>query len=168
MAIREHADRLVVDGSIHQVFWIAEWPRTEKPTGFLERLLYAGDATRTLLLQIKPVPAEKAQRRIVQTKTGLYVAEDIRLKRGMTPTREQEREIEEVEEREDRLADGFADVEYRGFITISAEDKDGLSRARSAIEQTARSTGLVLALMYFQQAAAFATAALPTNAKGRR
>ncbi|MGH3850063.1 MAG: SCO6880 family protein, partial [Pseudonocardiaceae bacterium] len=65
MGIREHADRIIVDGTIHQVFWLTEWPRNRKTVGFLDRLLYAGDGTRTFLLQLRPVPDHKASQRII-------------------------------------------------------------------------------------------------------
>jgi hypothetical protein len=166
MGIHERSDRIEVDGTLHQVLWAAEWPRTERPTGFLERLLYAGDSTRTLLLQIRPVETEKALTRIARTKTGLEFAATMREKRGMPRSADKDRELKEVEEREEKLADGFADVEYRGFVTLSAATKDELNRARTSLEQTARSAGVIVTPMFFQQAAAFTTAVLPINAKG--
>lgn len=166
MGIHEHRDRIEIDGTIHQVLWIAEWPRTERATGFMERLLYATGTTRTLTLQVRPVPTEKALARIARHKTGLEMANLLREKRGMPRSAEKEREMAEVEEREERLADGFADVEFRGFVTISATSREELNRSRTSLEQTARSSGLRLAPMFFQQAAAFTTAVLPINGKG--
>ena len=165
MGIHEHRDRIEIDGSIHQVLWIAEWPRTERNTGFMERLLYSTDTTRTLTLQIRPVETEKALQRIARHKTGLEMANILRERRGMPRSAEKDREMQEVEEREERLADGFADVEFRGFVTISATSREELNRARTSLEQTGRSSGLRLTPMFFQQAAAFSTAVLPVNGK---
>ncbi|MFJ8896772.1 SCO6880 family protein [Leifsonia sp. NPDC102414] len=167
MGITEHPDRVVVDGSVHQVFWLSEWPRTTKTIGFLSRLLYAGDSTRVLLLQMKPVPDHKAASRVVSRRTALETARSIREKNQVTETVEQRKELEEIEEREERISEGYADIEFRGFIALSAADTEGLDRARSAVAQAARGLGITLALMHFQQAAAFTTVALPLNAKGK-
>ncbi|MBN9633432.1 MAG: hypothetical protein J0I18_22995, partial [Actinobacteria bacterium] len=93
MGIHEHRDRIEIDGSIHQVLWIAEWPRTERNTGFMERLLYATDTTRTLTLQIRPVETEKALQRIARHKTGLEMANILRERRGMPRSAEKDREM---------------------------------------------------------------------------
>jgi hypothetical protein len=166
MAIREHSDRVELDSSVHQVFWIAEWPRAEVRTGFLEPLLYAGDATRVLLLQFRVVRDDKALAAVARAKSDMRVAMGIRTKRGMTVNREQERELEELEERENDLVDGFSDLEFRGFIAVSAGDPDELRRASAAIIQAAQPARLNLALMYWQQAAALVTTSLPLNVKG--
>jgi len=167
MAIRERPDRITVDGSIHQVFWLTEWPRNRKKVGFLDRLLYAGDGTRTLLLQLRPVPDHKASNRIVTRLTSLEAARQIRERRGIIETADQKKEREETEKREELISDGYADIEYRGFVAIAAGTPEELDRSRSAVVNAARSTSITMALMWHQQASAFATVVLPLNAKGK-
>lgn len=167
MGIREYPDRIVVDGTIHQVFWLTEWPRNRKTVGFLDKLLYAGDGTRTFLLQLRPVPDHKAANRVVSRLTALEAARQVRDKRGIVETADQRKEREETEKREDLISDGYADIEYRGFIALAAGTPEELDRSRSAVTNAARAVSITTALMWHQQASAFQTVVLPLNAKGK-
>nr|WP_240773914.1 SCO6880 family protein [Plantibacter sp. M259] len=162
MGIEERWDHVQIDGSVHRTFWIAEWPRSEISVGFLDKLLYSGDATRVLTLSVRPVPTHKALSQVGRAKVDLEVARGLRQRRGMITTREQDREYEDLSEREDDIVDGFTDMEFRGFVTVSAADVDGLTRASASILQSAQPARVTLAAMYFQQAAAFMSTALPT------
>lgn len=166
MGIDEGWDSLRVDESWHQTFWVAEWPRTDVRTGFLEPLLYAGDATRVITLQVRPVPTHKALAQLNRAQSDMETAATIRLKLQSRIPLTHMREEEDLAIREHDLVDGFGDVQYRGFITISAESKDGLAKARTDIEQASHPARLVLASMSGQQAAGFVTAALPVPLEG--
>jgi hypothetical protein len=76
------------------------------------------------------------------------------------------REAEALEVREGDLVDGFGDVQFRGFVTVSAESKDALAKARSEIEQASHTARVSLASLSGQQAAAFVTAVLPVPVEG--
>jgi hypothetical protein len=167
MAIEEKWDKLRVDGSWHHTYWVAEWPRIDVRTGFIEPLLYAGDSTRVVTLQARPVPIHKALAQVTRAQNDMDVAKAFRLRFNVRTTREQERETEDLADRENELADGFGDMEFRGFITVSAEDEHALERARSEIEQASHPARIALASMYGQQAAAFVTAALPVPVDGK-
>ena len=162
MGIEERWDHVQIDGSVHRTYWIAEWPRSEISVGFLDKLLYSGDSTRVLTLSVRPVPTHKALSQVGRAKVDLEVARGLRQRRGMITTREQDREYEDLGEREDDIVDGFTDMEFRGFVTVSAADVDGLTRASASILQAAQPARVTLAAMYFQQAAAFMSTALPT------
>ncbi len=166
MGIDESWDSMRVDESWHQTFWVAEWPRTDVRTGFLEPLLYAGDATRVITLQVRPIPTHKALAQVNRAQSDMETAATIRLKMQSRIPLTHLREEQDLATREHDLVDGFGDVEYRGFITISAESKDGLAKARTDIEQASHPARLVLASMSGQQAAGFVTGALPVPMEG--
>ncbi|SEB08970.1 SCO6880 family protein [Leifsonia sp. 21MFCrub1.1] len=166
MGIDEGWDTMRVDESWHQTFWVAEWPRTDVRTGFLEPLLYAGDATRVITLQVRPVATHKALAQLNRAQSDMETAATIRMKLSSRIPLTHLREEEDLAVREHDLVDGFGDVQYRGFVTISAESKDALARARTDIEQASHPARLVLASMSGQQAAGFVTAALPVPLEG--
>lgn len=166
MGIDENWDSIRVDESWHQTFWVAEWPRTDVRTGFLEPLLYAGDATRVITLQVRPIPTHKALAQLSRAQSDMETAATIRLKLQSRIPLTQLREEEDLAVREHDLVDGFGDVQYRGFVTISAETKDGLAKARTDIDQASHPARLVLASMSGQQAAGFVTGALPVPVEG--
>ena len=166
MGIDEGWDALRVDESWHQTFWVAEWPRTDVRTGFLEPLLYAGDATRVITLQVRPVATHKALAQLNRAQSDMETAATIRMKLSSRIPLTHLREEEDLAVREHDLVDGFGDVQYRGFVTISAESKDALAKARTDIEQASHPARLVLASMSGQQAAGFVTAALPVPLEG--
>ncbi|SDL93958.1 SCO6880 family protein [Microbacterium azadirachtae] len=166
MGIDEGWDSMRVDESWHQTFWVAEWPRTDVRTGFLEPLLYAGDATRVITLQVRPVATHKALAQLNRAQSDMETAATIRMKLSSRIPLTHLREEEDLAVREHDLVDGFGDVQYRGFVTISAESKDALTKARTDIEQASHPARLVLASMSGQQAAGFVTAALPVPLEG--
>lgn len=166
MGVDEQWDSLRIDDSWHQTFWISEWPRTDVRTGFLEPLLYAGDATRVITLQVRPVPIHKALSQVNRAQADMDVAAEIRLRLQARTTRQHDRESEDLAERESDLVDGFGDVQFRGFVTVSAESKDALARARTEIEHASHPARVNLVPMSGQQAAAFVTAVLPVAVEG--
>lgn len=166
MGIDEGWDVMRVDESWHQTFWVAEWPRTDVRTGFLEPLLYAGDATRVITLQVRPVATHKALAQLNRAQSDMETAATIRMKLSSRIPLTHLREEEDLAVREHDLVDGFGDVQYRGFVTVSAESKDALAKARTDIEQASHPARLVLASLSGQQAAGFVTGALPVPLEG--
>ncbi|NNC12839.1 PrgI family protein [Planctomonas sp. JC2975] len=166
MGIDETWNNLRVDQSWHQTFWVAEWPRTDVRTGFLEPLLYAGDATRVITLQVRPVPIHKALNEVNRAQSDMETSAEIRLRLHSRVTLAHLREVEALNSREEDLVDGFGDVKIRGFITVSAETEGALARGRTEIEQASHPSRLVLASMAGQQAAGFVTSALPVPVEG--
>ncbi|GAB3396163.1 type VII secretion protein EccE [Humibacter soli] len=166
MGIDEAWNTLRVDQSWHQTFWVAEWPRTDVRSGFLEPLLYAGDATRVITLQVRPVSIHKALGEVNRAQSDMETAAEIRLRLHSRVTLSHQREADALAAREEDLVDGFGDVKVRGFITISAETETALARARTEIEQASHPSRLVLASMAGQQAAGFVTSTLPVPVEG--
>ena len=162
LAAMRRWDHLRIDETYHQVFWIGEWPTSDVPVGFLEELVRdSGEFTRCVTLQLGPVSKEDALKKISNAQTDLDQAENTRQKMGQRTTREQDAEAEEVTAREEDLSEGYREMEYRGFITISASSREELDEARNLIEVAAQEAQLEPKVLYFQQAAAFNTAVLP-------
>jgi hypothetical protein len=167
MGVDEGWSYLRVDESWHHTYWVAEWPRTEVRTGFLEPLLYAGDSTRVVTLQMRPVPTHKALAEVERAQADMESAAQIRTRLRSHTSVQHDREAEALHEREIDLVDGFGVAEFRGFVTVSAESEDALATARTVIEEASHAARVNLASMHGQQAAAFVTSALPVPVKGR-
>ena len=66
------------------------------------------------------------------------------------------REKEGVEHRDVELADGHAQYRFSGYVTVTADDRDELRQACSAVEQAAGQARMELRLLYGEQDVAFA------------
>lgn len=164
MAVQEEWGAVRVDESWHATSWVAEWPRSEARTGFLAPLLYSGDCSRVVALQLRPVPTHKALAEVERAQSDMEAAASIRLKMRSSLTVEHLREAEALHEREEDLADGYGDVSFRGFVSVSAPDRDSLRAAQAQLVDAAHQARILLAPMWGQQAAALVTAAMPVSA----
>jgi hypothetical protein len=161
MGIDEEWASVRIDQSWHRTSWIAEWPRTEVNTGFLEPLLYGGDHSRVLTIQLRPVALHKALAEVERAQADMEAAAQIRTKLRSSSTVQHDREAEALLRREEDLVDGYADVSFRGFITVSADTEQALDEAHSQTVDASHQARVVLAPLYGQQAAALVAAALP-------
>lgn len=161
MAGEEALNNVRLGDSVHQTLWVNDWPRTVVKTGFLERLFYAGESTRVLCIQLRPVPTHKALNELASAQQDMQTAENIRLRWGGRTSVQHRKETEDLNRREEELADGYTDERFRAFLTISAATQADLRRDRSALEQAAVSCGLRVAVMQAQQWPALVTTALP-------
>ena len=55
MAVEEDWDSIRTDSAHHAIYWVQQWPRSEVHAGFLQPLLLASGARRTLSLVAEPV-----------------------------------------------------------------------------------------------------------------
>ncbi len=161
MAAETRWDHFRADASLHRTYWIAEWPRTEQKIGFLEPLLYNGQGARTLTLQVRPVPIEKAYKQLNSQQASKEVAEIVKFKLNARTTAREQRAKRDLDAREEDLADGFGDVRIRGFVTVTAEDEDALARGQADIEQAQHKARVKIVALRGQQAEAFTSAVLP-------
>lgn len=133
---------LVVDGSVHRTYWIAEWPRLEVGPNWLEPLLLHAGAVRCFAIHYEPVPPSRAFRRIERDATRLGADEEQRARSGFRIGARHRRAEEAVMEREAELVAGYAELEFAGFVTVTAADEASLSVACSEYEQAAAQAGL--------------------------
>lgn len=137
-------DHVAADGSVHRTYWIAEWPRLDVPPNWLEPLLLHAGGTRSFSLHFEPVPPSRSQRRIDRDSTRLAADEEQRSRSGFRIGARHRRAQHAVFEREAELVAGFHELEYAGFVTVSAPDLDTLERSCAEYEQVAAQTGLEL------------------------
>lgn len=135
---------LVVDGSLHRTYWIAEWPRLDVAPNWLEPMLLHAGGVRTFALLYEPVPPSRSQRRIERDSTRLAADEEQRTRGGFRIGAHHRRAQAAVLERESELVGGFHELEYAGFVTVSASSLDTLERSCAEYEQVAAQTGLEL------------------------
>lgn len=137
-------DHVRTDGSLHRTYWIAEWPRLDVGPNWLEPLLLHGASVRTFTLHYEPVPPSRAQRRIDRDSTRLVADEEQRSRAGFRIGARHRRAQSAVLEREAELVAGYAELEFAGFVTVTAPDQESLAGACMSYEQAAAQAGLEL------------------------
>lgn len=142
LATESEWDHLMVDGSLHRTYWIAEWPRLDVPPNWLEPMLLHSGGVRTFSLHYEPVPPSRSQRRVDRDSTRLAADEEQRTRGGFRIGARHRRAQADVLEREAELVAGFYELEYAGFVTVSAPDHETLQRSCAEYEQVAAKAGL--------------------------
>lgn len=142
LATDAHWNALRADGSFHRTYWIAEWPRLEVGPNWLEPLLLHAGAVRCFALHYEPVAPSRAFRRIDRDATRLGADEEQRSRSGFRIGARHRRAEEAVMEREAELVAGYAELEFAGFVTVTAPDEGSLWEACSEYEQAAAQAGL--------------------------
>jgi hypothetical protein len=160
MASQIEWGRIRSDEMWHATYWIAEWPRTDVGADFLGPLLLVADIRRSVSVVMEPVDARKAAQKIESARTADIADAELRRRGGFLATARRRREEEVLAQREVELADGHASFRFSGYVTVSAEDPDGLEEACGRVEQAAGQAGLELRRCYGDQAQAF-TCTLP-------
>jgi len=153
MAVEPCWDAVRTDGVWHAVYWIAEWPRVEVTPDFLGPLLFA-PLRRSLSLVMEPIGPLRAARQVAQSRTADLADGELRRRGGFLVTARHARERESVEARDTELADGHAQFRFSGYLTVTADSREELTAASSALEQAAGQARLEVRLLYGQQDAA--------------
>ncbi len=93
---------------------------------------------------VPQVPPSRSQRRIDRDATHLAADEKQRVRASFRVGARHQRARSAVRERESELVAGYSELEYAGFLTISAEDPVKLARSCTEHEQVAAQAGLEL------------------------
>ena len=144
LATRSQWDHLQIDGARHRTYWVAEWPRLDVPANWIEPLLLHASGTRTFTLHCEPVPPSRSRRRVDRDATRLAADGEQRSRAGFRVGARHRRCESAVLEREAELVAGHAELEYAGFLTVSAASDEELERACADYEQAAAQAGLEL------------------------
>ena len=147
---------LQVDGSLHRTYWIAEWPRLEVGPNWLEPLLLHAGAVRCFAIHYEPVQPSRAFRRIDRDATRLGADEEQRSRTGFRIGARHRRAEEAVLEREAELVAGYAELEFAGFVTVTAASETDLWAACAEYEQAAAQAGLEIRPLEGRHDAGFA------------
>lgn len=155
MVVEPLWDSVRVDATWHATYWVAEWPRIDVTPDFLGPLLFS-PLRRSISLVMEPVSPNRAARQVAQARTADIADSELRRRGGFLVTARQAREKEGAEIRDVELADGHAQYRFSGYVTVTADSRDELHRARAAVEQAAGQARMELRLLYGEQDAAFA------------
>jgi hypothetical protein len=159
MAVEPQWDSVRADGTWHTTYWIAEWPRADVTPDFLGPLFFS-PVRRSIAVTMEPVPPSRAARQVAQSRTADLADGELRRRGGFLVTARHTREKQSVEDRDVELADGHAQYRFSGYVTVTADSRDELADARSAVEQAAGQARIELRLLYGEQDVAF-TCTLP-------
>jgi hypothetical protein len=147
--------RYRTDAAFHNTYWISSWPRSEVGPSFLAPLLMQSATVRTVAVTIEPIPFAQAMRQAETAQTLELAGEMERRRQGFMTTASDRRRAQAVARREEELADGFAEMRFAGFVTVSARDAEELERANGEIEHAGQLARLEFQRMYGEQEAAF-------------
>jgi hypothetical protein len=143
------------DAAFHNTYWISSWPRSEVGPSFLAPLLMQSATVRTVAVTIEPVPFGKAMRQAETAQSMELAGEMERRRQGFMTTASDRRRAQAVTRREEELVDGFAEMVFAGFVTVSAPSADKLERANGEVEHAGQQARLEFQRMYGEQEAAF-------------
>jgi hypothetical protein len=149
-----------VGSTLHRSFWVAEWPRLDVAADWMQPLVLAAGAVRTLALIAEPVAPRRSHRAIERDATKLASDEEHRRAKGFRVSASHRRAQADVEERESQLVSGFGEFTYAGIVTVAAGDIEALERACDDLGQTAAGCGVWLSPLDFRHDQAVA-ACLP-------
>jgi hypothetical protein len=150
------------DSTLHAVYWIAEWPRSEVGSGFLLPLLLEGGLRRTIAVTMAPVSPLRAVRRAEHDRTSGRADAELRRRHGFAVSARTRHEHEATTRREIELAEGHAAFRFTGYLAVTADDEAALAAACGRMEQTAARAQLELHRMFGAQEEGL-TCTLPTG-----
>lgn len=161
LGMDEMWDRVHHDSGWSRVLWISEWPRIEVPAHFLHSMIFAPGVRKTLCLSLRPKGTGEALRQIQREKSEMVA--DYRQKRkiGQVEQLSDAQEYNDVLDRERALISGHADIDFTGWIVISAATETELDAATKRIERAASQAGCETRVLFGRQGQAFLAAALP-------
>jgi len=161
VALSEHWSYLRHDSGYSTVLWISEWPRVEVAPHFLHALIFAPDIRKSLSLLARPLATGDALKSLRKEKTEAVTDAHHKAKVGQVQDLADVQEFNDLLAREQALINGHADVEFSGFITVSASSEEGLTAAVALIERSAGQSGCETRVLYGRQSQGFVVAALP-------
>jgi len=161
VAVSEHWSYLRHDSGYSSVLWISEWPRIEVAAQFLHALVFAPDIRKSLSLVARPIGTAEALRALRKEKTEAITDTGHKAKVGQIQDLSDVQEYQDLLQREQALIGGHADVEFSGFVTVTAGSEEGLTQAVALMERAAGQSGCETRVLYGRQSQGFVVAALP-------
>ena len=161
VALSEHWSYLRHDSGYSTVLWISEWPRIDVAPHFLHALIFAPDIRKSLSLLARPLGTAEALRELRKEKTEAITDAGHKAKVGQVQDLSDVQEYNDLLKREQALIGGHADVEFSGFVTVTASSEEGLTQAVALIERSAGQSGCETRVLYGRQSQGFVVGALP-------
>lgn len=144
MALDASWSHVHVDGSWHRAFWISDWPRLDVGPSWFEGLLLHAGGVRSISLHYEPVAPSRARRRVDRDSTRLAADEEQRSRTGFRIGAAHRRAQAAVHEREAELVAGYAELDFVGFVVVSAPTEHDLVRTAAEYEHAAAQAGINL------------------------
>ncbi|MEW6470930.1 MAG: SCO6880 family protein [Actinomycetota bacterium] len=144
LAVAEGWSEVRVDGSVHRAFYVAEWPRSAVPPGWLSALLLTDGVNWCLTVSLEPVSARRSRRGIERQAAKLASDEEQRHRAGFRIGAAHHRQTQAVEEREAELVSGHPELDYVGVVVVTAADQAALTRDAATLAQAAAAAGVEL------------------------
>lgn len=161
IAVSEHWSYMRHDSGYSAVLWISEWPRIDVPAHFLHALIFAPDIRKSLSLIARPLGTAEALRALRKEKTEAITDSRHKAKVGQVQDLSDVQEYQDLLAREQALIGGHADVEFSGFLAVTAASQEGLTQAVALIERAAGQSGCETRILYGRQSQGFVVGALP-------
>ncbi len=161
VAISEHWSYLRHDSGFSCVLWISDWPRVDVAPHFLHALIFAPDIRKSLSLLAKPLGTSEALKALRKEKTQVVTDTGHKAQVGQVQDLADAQEYSDLLQREQALLSGHADVEFSGFLSVTASTKEGLDAAVALIERSAGQCGCDTRVLFGSQSQGFVVAALP-------
>ena len=155
-----HPNWYETDLCAHRTFWIQNWPRHPLHASWLTNMLSQPDTARRFTVIFRPVKPSVSHKRIDRELTRIHGDTEHKLDAGGRISAETRRHLAAVEEREEELVSGFAEVTYLGLVTVSGDSLEKLEHAAASFEAAALQAGLTLRALDHQHDIGWA-AALP-------
>jgi uncharacterized protein (DUF1778 family) len=133
-----------VDGSWHRAFWISDWPRLDVGPSWFEGLLLHAGGVRSICLHYEPVTPSRARRRVDRDSTRLAADEEQRSRTGFRIGAAHRRAQAAVQERESELVAGYAELDFVGFVVVSAPNEEDVQRQAAEYEHASAQAGINL------------------------
>ncbi len=143
------------DGAFHSTYWVSSLPRSEVGPTFLAPLLMQSAIVRTVGVTIEPVPLAVAMRKAEVATTSEVADEMARARQGFMTTARDRRQQSAASRREEELANGYAEMRFAPFVTVSERTLEGLERAKTDIEHAGQLARLEFQPMYGEQDVGF-------------
>lgn len=130
LLVDETDPRVLDTGSgVHSTWWIDEWPQTDVQLGFLSDVICSGSYAHVVTQVFTVLSTGAGLRQVRKGVSSLVSKMDINQKLKRPTSILDQRAMEDLEVRENELADGNADVRVTGYIRVSAKDRDELELA---------------------------------------
>ena len=161
VALSEHWSYLRHDSGFSRVLWISDWPRVDVAPHFLHALIFAPDIRKSFSLLATPLATGEALKALRKEKTQVVTDAGHKAQVGQVQDLADVQEYSDLLQREQALLSGHADVEFSGFLSVTADTRDGLDAAVALIERSAGQCGCETRVLYGNQSQGFVVAALP-------
>lgn len=161
VGVSEHWSYLRHDSGYSTVLWISEWPRQAVAPNFLHPVVFAQGVRRSLAVVAHPLGANEAMKQIRREKTEAITDSAQKAKVGQLEDLSDRQEYDDILAREQALIAGHVDMEFSGFVTVTAPSRDELAAAVSQVEQAVGLSTCETRVLYGRQAQGFVVSALP-------